>query len=308
MVTLEALKLDFNVADPQTCRNLTIYPLVGTGNGYPNYLTLDEALSQGTLEIKEVGSGRVPELLVVNRGERDVLIIGGEELLGAKQNRTVNVSIIVAAMNSLKIPVSCTEKGRWHEGKEGMRMKHVSSHYSSSRLRQVLAHSVSDSLQTEGSYHSDQASIWDTIDCTISDFGIASPTRSQSDIFEERRLDIEDYLDHFHLLSDQAGMVGLVNGKIASLDLFGKADTFSRMFKKLLRSYAVDAISKQNKISQTNGQVSGFLNDLKTARIERYEAPGKGEHLSIQGKKQKGMALMVGDHLVHLCSFPQARD
>lgn len=304
MVTLEALELDFTLGDPQTCKDLTIYPLIGRGNGYPDYLTLDEALTEGTLEIKEVGGGRVPELLVVNNAEKDVLIISGEELLGAKQNRTVNISIMVSAINSLKIPVSCTEKGRWHEGKDGIRMKHVSSHYSSSRLRQVLAHSVSDSMQAEGSYHSDQASVWDTIDRTISDFGIASPTRSQSDIFQERKLDIQDYLDHFHLLPDQAGVVGVINGDIASLDLFGKADTFSRMFRRLLRSYAVDAISRQDKIFETNEHVTEFLTDLKTANTERHKAPGKGDHLRIEGKRQKGMALLVEDHLVHLCSFP----
>jgi hypothetical protein len=50
---------------------------------------------------------------VVNRGPEPVLIIDGEELVGAKQNRVVNLTILVAAQSALTIPVSCVEAGRW---------------------------------------------------------------------------------------------------------------------------------------------------------------------------------------------------
>ena len=39
----------------------------------------------------------MPELRVVNRAGRMVLILDGEELVGAKQNRIVNTTILVAA-------------------------------------------------------------------------------------------------------------------------------------------------------------------------------------------------------------------
>ena len=38
----------------------------------------------------------------------------GEELIGAKQNHTLNLSILVPAHASIDIPVSCVERGRWH--------------------------------------------------------------------------------------------------------------------------------------------------------------------------------------------------
>ncbi len=58
-------------------------------------------------------AGSVPDLRVINRAEKMVLILDGEELVGAKQNRIVNTTILVAAQSTLVIPVSCVEQGRW---------------------------------------------------------------------------------------------------------------------------------------------------------------------------------------------------
>ena len=80
----------------------------------PDYRTLDEGLKVGGVEITEVSEqGSVPELRVVNRGLHPILIVDGEELIGAKQNRVVNLTILVAPQSKLTIPVSCVEAGRW---------------------------------------------------------------------------------------------------------------------------------------------------------------------------------------------------
>ena len=58
---------------------------------------------------------------MVNRGPKPTLIIDGEELVGAKQNRVVNLTILVAAESELIIPVSCVEAGRWRAKSEPVR-------------------------------------------------------------------------------------------------------------------------------------------------------------------------------------------
>jgi hypothetical protein len=94
-----------------------MFPLVLRNDEQPGvagYRTLDDALSRGEVEITEISEqGSVPELQLVNRGSRPVLIVDGEELVGAKQNRVVNLTILVAAQPELTIPVSCVEAGRW---------------------------------------------------------------------------------------------------------------------------------------------------------------------------------------------------
>jgi hypothetical protein len=38
----------------------------------------------------------------------------GEDVVGAKQNRTINLSILVPAQAEVIAPVTCVEAGRWH--------------------------------------------------------------------------------------------------------------------------------------------------------------------------------------------------
>ena len=86
------------LGSPITAANLTMYPLLLPEESAPGYLTLDEALAAGLASVTEVSeSGSVPELLVKNGAAKPVLILDGEELVGAKQNRIVNLTILVAA-------------------------------------------------------------------------------------------------------------------------------------------------------------------------------------------------------------------
>jgi hypothetical protein len=84
------------------------------GENAPGYLLLDEALAAGLAAVTEISeAGSVPDLLVKNLAPSPVLILDGEELVGARQNRIVNLTILVAAQQALHIPVSSVEAGRW---------------------------------------------------------------------------------------------------------------------------------------------------------------------------------------------------
>ena len=75
--------------------NLCIFPLLSGTDSEPDYLSMKTALEKEQLEIQEVSeSGSVPNLLVINHSDLPVLIIDGEEVAGAKQNRIVNTSIL----------------------------------------------------------------------------------------------------------------------------------------------------------------------------------------------------------------------
>jgi hypothetical protein len=78
----------------------------------PGYVLLDDALARKLARVTEVSeSGSVPELLFYNDGDEDILLLDGEELVGAKQNRILNVSILVGGKQRVAVPVSCVEQG-----------------------------------------------------------------------------------------------------------------------------------------------------------------------------------------------------
>ena len=147
--------------EPQTFKNIAIVPLIAPVDGTFQYRTLGEALAAGDLVITEISAnGSVPELLVVNRGNKPVLLIDGEELAGAKQNRVLNTSILLKEASETKIPVSCTEQGRWsHTSKPFSESGNVTAYKSRSKK----ARSVHSSLESCGAHMSDQGEVWEGI-------------------------------------------------------------------------------------------------------------------------------------------------
>ena len=165
--------------------NLALLPLMAPDTGVPDYLTLEEALGEGVVLITEVSEGgHVPDLKVVNRSPKAVLIVAGEELVGAKQNRIVNVTILVAGSSEMVIPVSCVEHGRWayssREFDSGKKMMHAS-------LRREHYRAVAESQESGGDARSDQGMIWDELAAKSARMGVRSRTGAMADLFEGQR-------------------------------------------------------------------------------------------------------------------------
>ena len=145
---------------PSMHESLTMFPLlVGDGvDQSPFYLTLDQALTDHWTEVTEVSDqGSVPNLLVVNKGEKPVFILDGEELVGAKQNRVVNLSILVPAQSELTIPVSCVEAGRWRARSRAFSSA-PRTQYAAGRAMRMRQ--VTESMQMSRARTSDQAAVW----------------------------------------------------------------------------------------------------------------------------------------------------
>jgi hypothetical protein len=172
------------VGAPVVHENMTMYPLyhlyslADRGNVDPDYIVLDEALASGLAHVTEISeAGSVPELKFVNESDKAVLLADGEELIGAKQNRILNLTILVASRTETKIPVSCVEAGRW----AARSAKFASSprmHYSAGRAAKVAQ--VSASLSGTGQRHSNQMAIWHDIAEKMDRLGSISPTSAMS--------------------------------------------------------------------------------------------------------------------------------
>ena len=64
----------------------------------------------------------MPQLVLKNAGTLPVLLLDGEHLEGAMQNRVLNATVLAAPEHETVIPVSCVEQGRWgYRGSAGSR-------------------------------------------------------------------------------------------------------------------------------------------------------------------------------------------
>jgi hypothetical protein len=291
------------LGETQTYHNLVMIPLISEGNVEPQYQLLDEALKQRCARVTEVSeSGSVPELKFANESDRSVLLLDGEELVGAKQNRILNLTILAPALKTIVIPVSCVEAGRWRqESTEFASFKRA--HYASGRARKSAQ--VSASLRESESRHSDQSDIWANISSKAARMNASSGTSAAAAMYEKHRARLDEYISAFSPIKGQVGAVFSVNEHVIGLDLFDSADTFAKMSDTLVESYALDALDTQesNEAVAGTGDPQSLMDDASKAEIESFPAIGEGEDLRVGGKHLTGGALVKDNTVVHLCVF-----
>lgn len=291
---------------PEVHRNLVVFPLSGIRQADFEYITLDDALASGAAHITEVShSGSVPQLRFTNHGEVCVFLLDGEELVGAKQNRVLNLSIMVAAKSTVTIPVSCVEAHRWSYSSD-----HFSSskHAHFSRGRATKAASVTTSLGMSGSRTSDQGRVWDEIRTKYERLGVDSPTEAMNDVYRSRGTDIEGFVEALPPMMGQAGAVYCIGNRIAGLDVFDRPKTFAALAPKLVRSYALDAIEERSEAAMPPrlDAIDAFLAKASMSPIQEHAAVGLGQDARFTGGSLSGGALSVDDSVIHLCAFPAA--
>lgn len=303
--SIQGYLASLQLGEVQQFKNLAMVPIVSDYDDGLVYITLGEALGARSIEIREVSEGgSVPELRVVNRAGKMVLILDGEVLVGAKQNRIVNTTILVAADAEIVIPVSCIEQGRWTYKSDVFSSK---QRIMSASIRKAKARDVNASLRSDGQYRSDQSTIWHMVSELASRRGAVSESMDMDFVFEIEAPAIKEYLDRFVAVGRQVGAVFLVDGNVVGMDAFGKAATFSRVFKNLLESYALDAVDRYEKeigAGDSKKAASDMLAAVSAAKAEYRSSVGLGTDLRFESEKLVGFALENEGRLLHICLFP----
>lgn len=289
------------IGSPQTYANLSIYPLRLPNGHQRGYRTLDEALQAGEVEIKEVNEfGSVPTLSVVNSGKLPILLIVGEELVGAKQNRVLNTSLLVPAETELQIPVSCVERGRWAYRERSFSSDRTTSHLS---LRRVQTENVTSSLRAYAAYDADQGAVWREVDRKLASHGASSTTSARHDVYLQEETSLKEYLEAF-TVPEAEGVLVTINNAIAGADLFDHHETLRLLWDKLLRGYALDALERQHMPAAENmDDTAQFItSSLRTAE-EVYDSVGLGQDVRLSSDAVTGSSLVWGERPVHTSLF-----
>jgi hypothetical protein len=292
------------LGEPLVHRNLAVWPLLAPSDVPPVYLTLDEALERGVAEVTEVSeAGRVPEMRFRNLGDKPVLLVDGEELVGAKQNRILNLTLLVGAGREVIIPVSCVEQGRWswrRSAGDGARRRKL---FAAARAKKMLR--VSESLESMGVPRSDQGEIWEDIARKFSTRGSSSASMSMNDLYLSQDGLIEGFEKAIRAQPRQAGAVFVINGRPVGVELFDAPATLARMLPRTVGSFAMDAIDQEEPVVPPSlaADVKAFLDRLRAAAVNQYPSLGEGTDLRISGEKLAGGALAAEGHVVHLAGF-----
>lgn len=297
------------INEPVTFGNLTVFPLIVPDRSQPAYITLDEAVAAGTVTLTETSeSGTVPRVRLTNDGDRPVLLLDGEELIGAKQNRVLNVTILAPAHRSIDIPVSCVEMGRWAYRSDKFSPSGRAVYAS---LRAMKSGRVSGNLAMGLEADANQGEIWDDIAMKSARMEAESPTRAMDSMYECYEASIDGFVKAFRPVVDQSGAVFAIDGAIVGFDLFDHPSTFEKLFPRLLQSYALDALDGPYRpftaptLQEGKDFVAEAAND---AEATGFPAIGLGTDIRLAGRALTGSALEANGTVVHACAFRLAEE
>ena len=285
------------VGDPLRHEMLAVFPLFSTVRSEVDYRLSDAALADASLLVEEVSEGgSVPDLLVDNQGDVPVLFLEGEELVGAKQNRVLNTSVLVAAHSKLKIPVSCVEQGRW--GYKSRRFTSSGSH-SPSKLRRAIKASVSRSVKEKRGHRSDQGEVWQEVASLHAAHGVESGTAAMSDAFDTHQDRIAAYREKVKYVAGATGLAVAIGGRVVSVDLFDKPATCEKVWDRLLSGVVFDAleVSDTNEVASV-ADVEQLLAATDDLPWEPAEAVGEGSEYRAESKRGDQASMLTMDNTV----------
>jgi len=292
------------VGEHRSFGNLAVIPLFRPKCApvFLDYLLLEDGMGHGKVRITELpAQASVPQLQLDNQEDLPILVLDGEELVGAKQNRVLNLTILAPAKQSIVIPVACVESGRWKTSSAELAQTDYMM-YSQGRAERS-AH-VTESVRSSGSRASNQSAVWKAIATKAARLGAFSPTGAMSAMYERHSISLESYVRAFDCHDGQCGAVFAISGKIVGLEIFDYSEVFRRFFKKLIRSYALDALdAPAQTIAIGSHDVSAFTEKVADVPCLAEPALGHGKDVRFIGPEISGGALWALQRYIHICAF-----
>ena len=309
------------IGDGMHCSNLTIFPLFWTGakqsmtaeaspswgdreggNGKSvRYRLLAEAIEQKQAVVEETSeAGDVPLLAVRNDGAIPVLIPEGEILIGAKQNRTVNLTVLVAAKSQMQMPVSCVEAGRWSR-----RSRHFEARaWAHPKLRELKVRSAQMYRKRVGMARSDQGAVWNEVDEHLHALEAPTPTRDVMASYEAAEERLSGYRRQLELPKKACGFLAARGDQVIGLDLFDSAETLQKLWRRMSDAYFVEAVRGDDQYEETPTRVaSEFLGQVEERLVPAAKQPSLGFEMELEDGALSGSALWYDGAVCHLSAF-----
>lgn len=264
---------EYRLSGPFTHKNLAIFLVHGKNTiKSKTFLTLQEALVQKKVVVYETKS--VNELSIQNFSDQDVYVQSGDIVKGGQQDRMIGVDLIVPPRSG-KLPISafCVEHGRW-SGRGNERASQFSSSADVVATKEIkLAAKRSNS----------QGAVWENVkvaqDKLSENVGsqVNSAVSSSSLQLSLENVKVQESADSYikalvgiaNRSDDVIGYVFAINGKVNSADIYGSSVLFKKLWPKLLKANAIEAIAElqKNKFAPTSADsVRGFLSEAEKAK------------------------------------------
>jgi hypothetical protein len=268
---------EWRLGTPFTHKNLTVFPVLSDDPGTrADLITLDEGLRSGKVTITELGadgssrtidrrqlsrSAEVNRLALTNRSGKALVLIAGEMILGGRQDRIVGHDCIIEASEApVPLDVFCVEHGRWSGGAAfGQSVNNVVSDQSLGKDDVIKLASVAPlarpDIREKAQAQKSQEQVWSAVAETVTVTGTSTSTGTLKSVYEDKEVNkkinaYEQALRNKLSAESIVGVVAAIGDKVISADVFASHSLFQAYWPKMLKSYALEAVSRNSTAKQ----------------------------------------------------------
>jgi hypothetical protein len=265
----------YRLSGPYTHGNLTVFLVHGKDLTNKPFLTLQEALAQKKVKVFETKD--VNSLAIQNLSNEDVYVQSGDIVRGGDQDRMISVDFIVPPRSGrMPIGAFCVESGRWNK-----RGSEENASFSSSE--NMIA---TKDLKLAAKREQSQQAVWENVKVAQGKLaanvvggapGITSTSSFELSVENAKvKESTEAYVKALSAIlqgkSDVIGYVFAINGQVNSADVYASRALFTKLWPKLLKASAVEALAELNKDVEAKPVVSetvhAFLSESEKGGAE----------------------------------------
>ena len=227
------------IIDVQNDNLITVAQLRCRSNELENIISIHKAFEDNLIIISENSEmEEVGQIELENLSNSYVFILDGDILKGAKQNRVINTSVLVAPKSKIILPVSCVEKGRWSYRSRNFSPSDEVAHRS---IRYSKTNFINSNKKANiSSFEANQSDVWKQVANVNYCVEFVSDTESHSDLFDEYKDELKDLTKEFKCSDMANGIAIFIGDHLYSCEIFNNNNLLKDYFMKLLKTSAMD--------------------------------------------------------------------
>jgi hypothetical protein len=234
---------------------------------------------------------------VENKSIAPLILIDGEEVVGGDQNRIVNSTIVIAPQSESKIPVSCSERGRWGYKSEFKNSENIANF--NTRRAKAYARRTKTPVQS---------AVWSSIDKLETENQFISPTSAMSESYENQKVNLNEIIQSFEIVNGQNGVLIIINGEIKGFELFLNPAIYKEFHEKVLKSYLIDAEVKTTTFTINIDEAKLLIETTMDSSFEPKENIGLEKSFEFENYNGLGSISIYETEIIHMSYFKKLNE
>ena len=266
--------------------------LINMFKGIGNYTTLEKAIQQNKINVREISSGGSVNELMFKNTSKDTIIVGmGDIVKGGKQDRVIEKDVIIYPGQSLPISVYCVESGRWNAQQGSNR---GGDSYTAGASFQTYHSNINNEVRKSIVQDKSQSKVWEKVGNINKANGTATSTGTYTAVTQNEKYvaELKAYKDEFTkaIATDPTivGILAVTGNRIIGCDIYATPALFKSNAPNLLNSYISEAVYNGSAVTISDTEVSKFLDNLLSSEEKQDKVlDNNGRSLKVNGKKLK---------------------